>query len=257
MAVGKWAPLILLMCPLWKEALLLVRAFPWNANTDKKYLVPALHCFELHSRTSFHWKVYPENVSPFVLTPSVKFRFSFIGSLVILSIIIKSLTKIFLSETFDTVLDRRRRLFPKRGVWICVHENLWFIPQKIWAFFHDPRWCHLFTVQCFEQKSRKSVYITSPPLGNFHGLKQVTRPSIQLFYLKTKTMLLHVLRMGWVCRDMSNPYALQFPSIHVSPRNHPLPLEKPSRPPVTSGQCHIPFKDLPRWTSPWLCNSLP
>ena len=58
--------------------------------------------------------------------------------------------------------------------------------KKISAFFLAQEWCRFFTLECFDQKSRKSIYVTGPPLGEFLGLKQVAEPwEPQLFYPET------------------------------------------------------------------------
>lgn len=108
----------------------------------------------------------------------------------------KVFNKIPLLENFGKALCRKRLISTFR-ISICVHKNLPFILEKTRACFHAQEWCHLFTWECFDQKSRKSVHSTHPPLSEFLGMKQIDEPrKTQLFYPKT-TNCANFIPLGW------------------------------------------------------------
>lgn len=40
---------------------------------------------------------------------------------------------------------------------LCAWKSFIHTTKKVCAFFHDPEWCHLFTLECFEQELRKPI----------------------------------------------------------------------------------------------------
>lgn len=109
---------------------------------------------------------------------------------------------------------------------LCAWKSLIHTTKKVCAFFHDPEWCHLFTLECFEQELRKPIRSLAPPLGKSHGLQQVTKPSFSSSLRRPR--LCYSVSSGWdvcavTCAAPMPCISLHLPLPETSCKLHPLP----------------------------------
>lgn len=151
----------------------------------------------MHSLTQSPWKVYAEKCQPVHSNTICEIQTDdpLLGGL--LSIVIRSLTKSFYQRILVKLYAEKENSYPSLEFWLVsikIFQSYW---KKSERSFMAQEWCHLFRLECFDQKSRKSIYISSPPLGKFMAWNKLL--SLRFSMWRPQTVPLHVLRMGREC----------------------------------------------------------